>query len=132
MQYIVTMKHTLTIATILAFCFASTAAYGHHTPATTTISAAAKKQPAVPFAHEKHVTRAKSCDTCHHTDKGLTKETDKNVKKCSACHLDPAKPTTPSMREMSLQKNPFHMLCINCHKTGKKGPVACTGCHVKK
>lgn len=131
MHYKDSMKHTLAIATTLAFCFATSVAYGHHTPATAKISAAAKKQPAVPFAHDKHMTRAKSCDTCHHTDKGLTKETDKNVKKCSACHLDP-KAGVPSMREMSLQKNPFHMVCINCHKTGKKGPTTCVGCHVKK
>lgn len=125
------MKQTLTIATILAFCFATTAAYGHHTPATATISAAAKKQPAVPFAHEKHVARAKSCDTCHHTEKGLTKATDQKVQKCSACHLDPKDPKVPSMREMSLQKNPFHILCMNCHKTQKKGPTVCAKCHVK-
>lgn len=125
------MKRTLTIATVLAFCLATTMAYGHHGPAKTAISAAAKKQPAVPFAHDKHIARAKSCDTCHHTDKGLTKDSDKDVKKCSTCHLDP-KAGVPSMREMSLTKNPFHIACIKCHKEQKKGPAACAGCHVKK
>ena len=124
------MRNT-TIATILAFLLATTVAYGHHGPATTSIAAAAKKQAAVPFSHGKHATLAKSCDTCHHVNKGLTRETDKSVKKCSACHLDP-KAGVPSMREMSLQKNPMHVRCIGCHKEQKKGPTACTGCHVKK
>jgi hypothetical protein len=125
------MNKTLTIALSLALCFATTVAYGHHGPTTTTIAAAAKKQAAVPFSHGKHATLAKSCDACHHLDKGLTKETDKSVKKCSACHLDP-KAGVPSMRETSLQKNPMHALCISCHKEQKKGPTGCTGCHVKK
>ncbi len=124
------MKHTLTIAVLLTFCLATTVAYATP-PATVTINAAAKKQPAVQFPHEKHLTRAKTCDTCHHMNKGMTKATEKNVQKCSACHLDPKAPV-PSMREMSMTKNPFHITCINCHKAGKKGPVVCTGCHVKK
>lgn len=131
MQYSEGMRHTAIIATLLAFCFATTVAYGHHGPATTTINAAAKKQPGAPFSHGKHgSTYVKTCETCHHLDKGLTKETDKNVKKCSACHLDP-KDNAPSMREMSLTKNPMHTLCVGCHKEQKKGPTACTGCHKK-
>lgn len=126
------MRQTLVLAMLLSLGFATTSAFAHHGPVTTTIAAAAKKQPPVPFPHGKHATLAKSCDTCHHVDKGLTKETDKNVQKCSACHLDPAKATVPSMREMNMQKNPFHMLCVKCHKEQKKGPTACTGCHVKK
>jgi len=54
-----------------------------------------------------------------------------DVKKCSQCHLDP-KDKAPTMREMSLTKNPFHIRCIGCHKAQKKGPIVCTGCHVKK
>jgi hypothetical protein len=127
------MRRPLALAGILAFCLAALVAYGHHGPANVTIDAAAAKQPPVPFSHGKHASSlVTSCDTCHHTDKGLTKDTDKNVQKCSACHLDP-KPGVPSMREASLQKNPFHTpLCISCHREQKKGPVVCTGCHVKK
>jgi hypothetical protein len=111
--------------------FAATAAA--HYPATLKIDAAAKKQAAVTFDHARHGDKlATSCDTCHHTQKGLKKEeTNKvDVKKCSTCHLDP-KGNIPSMREMSLSKNPFHIRCIACHKEQKKGPAVCTGCHKK-
>ena len=53
------------------------------------------------------------------------------VKLCSACHLDPEKAETPSMRQMSLSKNPFHKLCIDCHKAEAKGPKTCNDCHKK-
>jgi predicted CXXCH cytochrome family protein len=100
-------------------------------PVTVTIDAAAKKQTAVPFPHEKHSKVAKTCDLCHHDQKGLTANSKAEVKKCSACHLD-AKSKAPSMSEMSLTKNPFHKLCISCHKEQKKGPTVCAKCHVKK
>lgn len=106
-----------------------------HSPETVTIKAAQKKQPAVTFAHSQHSTKlAKSCDVCHHTQKGLTaaKATATNVVKCTVCHLDPKKSGVPSMREMSLTKNPFHIRCISCHKEQKKGPTACALCHKKK
>lgn len=111
-----------------------TLAYGHHGPTTVTINAAAKKQAPVPFSHEKHAEKlVKSCDTCHHMNKGLKAGGDvSKVQKCSTCHLDPKDPKTPGMREMSMAKNPFHMVCVDCHKSGKKGPSTCTGCHVKK
>jgi hypothetical protein len=35
------------------------------------------------------------------------------------------------MREMSLKKNPFHMVCIDCHKAETKGPTKCDDCHPK-
>lgn len=104
---------------------------GGKAPATLTIDATAKKQPAVPFTHEKHTKVAKTCNVCHHGQKGLTADSKVEVKKCSACHLDP-KSKAPSMSEASLTKNPFHKKCIACHKEQKKGPTACNGCHVKK
>lgn len=126
------MRTPLTLAATLVFCLAALVAYGHHGPATITIDAAAAKQGPVKFSHGKHAsTLVKTCETCHHTEKGLTKDTDKNVQKCSSCHLD-AKAGVPSMREASLQKNPFHTLCISCHREQKKGPTTCTTCHVKK
>ena len=115
------------------WCVLAVFAFAHY-PTTLKIDAAAKKQPPVTFDHAKHGDKlVKSCDTCHHTNKGLTKaQTDKvDVQKCSECHLDP-KGTVPSMREMSLTKNPMHVRCINCHKQEKQGPTACTGCHVRK
>lgn len=104
----------------------------HHGPATIKIDAAAKKQPAVTFTHEKHATTlVKSCDTCHHTQKGLKSDKETKVAKCSTCHLDPKDPKVPSMRELSLTKNPLHVRCITCHKEQKKGPTACAQCHKK-
>ncbi|MHB0970295.1 MAG: cytochrome c3 family protein [Thermoanaerobaculia bacterium] len=122
------------LALIAAGVLTATFAYAHHGPKTTTIDAAAKKQPGVVFAHEKHQQLVKSCDTCHHMNKGLTaedKDAEAKVQKCATCHLDP-KDAAPSMREMSMTKNPFHILCVNCHKEQKKGPTTCTTCHVKK
>lgn len=123
------MRKTTTLLTALVFSLASIA-YAHHGPATAKIDAAAKKQPAVTFPHDKHVKAVKSCDTCHHTNKGLTAATDKDVKKCSSCHMK-AQGKTTSMADMSLTKNPMHARCLNCHKTNKKGPTVCAKCHVK-
>lgn len=118
-----------------AFLFAAGVALARY-PATLKIDAAAKKQPPVTFDHAKHGDKlAKSCDTCHHTQKDLTRALNDagkiEVKKCSTCHLDPAKANIPGMREMAPTKNPFHIRCVACHKAEKKGPVACTGCHKK-
>lgn len=121
------------LRTGLILTFLAAAASAHY-PGVLKIDEAAKKQPAVTFDHAKHGdTLAKSCDTCHHTQKGLTKaQTDKvDVKKCSSCHLDPKDAKMPGMREMSLTKNPFHIRCIACHKEQKKGPTVCTQCHKK-
>jgi hypothetical protein len=125
------MQKIVLVVALLSLAPAITLA---HYPTTVKVDTAAKKQPPVPFNHGKHGdTLVKSCDTCHHTHKGLTKaQTDTvDVKKCSECHLEP-KGNVPSMREMSLTKNPLHIRCINCHKEGKKGPTACTGCHKKQ
>ena len=124
-----TMRMLTLIASILLLVALPTLAGS--APATVTIDAAAKKQPAVPFSHEKHMKVAKTCDVCHHNEKGLTADSKVEVKKCSSCHLD-AKSKAPSMSEMSLTKNPFHKKCIACHKEQKKGPTACAGCHIKK
>lgn len=116
---------------LLLATFLAATVLAQHGPVTTKINAAAKKQPGVVFPHQKHVKLAKSCDTCHHTQKGLSSEKETKVVKCSTCHLDPKGPKVPGMREMSLTKNPFHAQCIACHKKLKKGPVPCAGCHKK-
>ncbi|MEA2488467.1 MAG: hypothetical protein QOH21_259 [Acidobacteriota bacterium] len=115
---------------VLLVVFTAMAVFADRGPVKLVIKAAAKKQPPVTFAHEKHAKLAKSCDTCHHTQKGLKSDTEKVVK-CTTCHLDPKKPNIPSMREMSMTKNPFHIRCISCHKAQKKGPTACAACHAK-
>lgn len=125
------LKHSLPLA--LSFLIASTSLA--HYPTKVNIDQAQKKQPSVTFDHAKHGdTLAKSCDTCHHMNKGLKKEHAEKteVKKCAACHLNPTGAKTPKMSEMGMATNPFHIRCIGCHKTAeKKGPVACNGCHKK-
>ena len=119
-------------AIALAFLFAlATLAFGA-VPEKVTISAAKAKQPPVTFDHAKHATKlVKTCETCHHNHKGLTKETKAEVKKCTACHLDTKGNVMLSARETSMTKNPFHVRCAGCHKTEKKGPVLCNACHKK-
>jgi hypothetical protein len=127
------MRKLLVLGAAVALAFSLTAS-PHHGPAKVVIKAAAKKAAPVPFAHDQHAsTLAKPCDTCHHTNKGLTEDTvaKHKVEKCSACHLDPKTPDIPSMREAGLQKNPFHSQCIGCHKKAKKGPTVCKDCHKK-
>lgn len=103
----------------------------HHGPDEVVIDAAADKKEPVPFPHQVHATElVDSCDTCHHMNEGLTAEDDAGVQACSACHLDP-EGDVPGMREMSLRKNPFHMVCIDCHKQEDAGPKTCNECHVK-
>ena len=125
------MRRNIVLGLFLS-CLVATVAVAHY-PGKIKVDVAAKKQPPVSFDHAKHGdTLVKTCETCHHTNKGLTKpQADKvQVKKCSECHLDP-KDKAPSMREMSLTKNPLHIRCINCHKEQKKGPTACNKCHIK-
>lgn len=124
------MRKTAVILFSFLFLLAGTLVFAGAAPTTLTIKSAAAKQPPVTFDHAKHEARAKSCDVCHHESKGLTKTSKVEVKPCMACHLD-AKGKVPSAREMSMTKNPFHMKCVGCHKEGKKGPVACNGCHKK-
>ena len=131
------MRKSLTVAVLAAFVLVSGATFvfaAQQQPAKVTIDAAAKKQPPVAFDHAKHVTLAKPCEKCHHTNTGLTADNAKDVQKCSACHLNPKDAKIPNMAEMSMTKNPFHTVCISCHKTGvdgKKGPSVCKDCHKK-
>ena len=100
-------------------------------PVSVVIDAGAKKQPPVTFPHEKHTKLVKACDTCHHTNKGLTAESKMKVEKCSSCHMK-AEGKMGTMSEMNMEKNPMHAKCVGCHKAGKKGPTTCVKCHVKK
>ncbi|MHB0968966.1 MAG: cytochrome c3 family protein [Thermoanaerobaculia bacterium] len=125
------MKKTFFV-TAIVLCLVASVGFAAGVPTDVTIKAAAAKQPAVNFPHAKHVATVKTCDTCHHTDKGLTAAKAAEVKPCMSCHLDP-KNGEPSAREMSMTKNPFHMMCVKCHKaeTEKKGPTVCKDCHKK-
>lgn len=129
------MKKTLYLLGLAVFVLTAGIALAapHHGPESVVIDAAAAKKGPVTFPHAKH-QELTQCDTCHHVNEGMTAATadDTKVQKCAACHLDPEKAETPGMREMSMKKNPFHMVCIDCHKTEAKGPTKCDDCHTKK
>jgi hypothetical protein len=126
------MRKLVALAVAIVFVLIATIAYAVTVPEKVTISAAAAKQGPVTFNHAKHATTlVKTCETCHHNHKGLTKETKAEVKKCTGCHLD-TKGKIITMRDPTMVKNPFHIRCVSCHKAAKKGPVICTGCHAKK
>ncbi len=124
------MRKILYLVLAIVACLTAAIAFADKIPATVTINAAAKKQAPVVFPHEKHTTLVKTCDTCHHTNKGLTADSKVKVEKCSSCHLK-AQGKVSTMSDMSLTKNPMHIRCVGCHKTLKKGPVTCTACHKK-
>jgi hypothetical protein len=129
------MRSTLYAATAIAVVLAATILFAapHHGPVDVVIDAAQKRRAAVEFPHAAHHEWVASCDTCHHTDEGLTADAaiEAEVQGCVSCHLDPEQADTPSMREMSLKKNPYHVLCVDCHKEQQKGPAECDDCHPK-
>jgi len=128
------MKKTLFMLGLLALVLVAAVAVVHavEPPETVTIDEAANKKTPVTFPHAKHAKElVDSCTACHHKDEGLSLEADMEVRPCSTCHLDPESADMPGMREMSLKKNPFHMICIDCHKAEGKGPKVCNDCHVK-
>lgn len=96
-----------------------------------------KKKPPVTFDHGAHVKLAKDlkwkdgCATCHHkVDGKMAKE-----HKCTTCHSKP-QGKLGTCQDMSMKKNPFHVVCITCHKSevkaGKvKAPTKCAQCHSK-
>jgi hypothetical protein len=127
------MKRTLAVLVIFLLPLLAVVAASAATepPAEVTIDAAMNKQGPVDFPHATHMKAVKSCDTCHHMNEGMTADNVGDVQACSECHLNP-KDEAPDMAQMSLKKNPFHALCIDCHKTEDKGPTKCNECHAKK
>ncbi|HVS04316.1 MAG TPA: cytochrome c3 family protein [Thermoanaerobaculia bacterium] len=122
------MRKLLTAIAALAFALTAAVLWAHHGPTQVTLDTGDKRPPVV-FEHTKHVERVAACDTCHHTNKGLTAAADKEVKTCASCHVNPEKAGTPDATEMSMTKNPFHILCVGCHKEEAKGPTKCADCH---
>jgi hypothetical protein len=105
------------------------------------------KQAIVMFTHKKHSDAkpdgyAIGCGECHHDKDGKPladlKATDK-VQSCFECHSKPDKPKKEQgMAEADWKKlnltyyyGAIHENCVNCHKTGGKGPVKCAECHPK-
>jgi hypothetical protein len=105
-------------------------------PETTAIDDCVNKKSAVEFPHKVHMDLGE-CVTCHHTQEGLTAESDVEVQTCGSCHTEPEAEDTPKCSEMSLSKNPFHKGCIACHKervaedASISAPTKCDGCHPK-
>ncbi len=126
------MRKTWSLVASLALCLTAAVALADKGLATVTIGEAAKKQAPVVFPHEKHTTLVKTCDTCHHTNKGLTADSKVKVQKCSECHMKPQGTKVTTMADMNLQKNPMHLKCVGCHKEMKNGPTTCVQCHKKK
>ena len=95
------------------------------------------KKSAVEFPHGAHVKAIAECKTCHHTQPALTATSTEKVETCGSCHVAPEKAETPKCSEMSATKNPFHMVCVKCHKeelakkADTKAPTKCDQCHPK-
>ena len=95
------------------------------------------KKSAVEFPHGAHVKAIAECKTCHHTQPALTATSTEKVETCGSCHVAPEKAETPKCSEMSAPKNPFHMVCVKCHKeelakkADTKAPTKCDQCHPK-
>ena len=96
----------------------------------------AKKKPPVTFNHGKHGTDL-SCDTCHHTDKGLVAGGE--TKSCFECH-GPEAVTGADGKVQPDSHKIFHDKtvgkCLKCHKTDAKAmeagaPTKCKDCHKK-
>lgn len=109
-------------------------------PAEITIDACAAKKSPVTFPHKDHFERLE-CKTCHHTQDDLTLEavaSGTKVETCESCHLKPEEESTPNCTQQSLKSNPFHILCVGCHKEklaedeSLSAPTKCAQCHPKE
>lgn len=128
------MRRNLIILGSIVVVGTALLAFAHHGPEIITLDAAADKKSGVEFPHWAHQGVVTDCTTCHHTQENLTAENAEGVEvpTCASCHLDPEDEAVPSMREMSLKKNPMHAGCIDCHKTEDAGPTKCNDCHPKE
>ncbi len=79
----------------------------------------------VRFMHAKHGLLARDCAVCHH----YAPEQGKEIVGCSSCHQQPFDPAAPDRPGL---KAAYHLQCMACHEKEGRGPVSCTGCHVKK
>lgn len=72
------------------------------------------------FDHTAHEKVVESCQKCHHKDAAGTEQ------KCLKCH------TVEGTDKVIKAKDAFHKQCAGCHKSIKKGPKSCKGCHQPK
>lgn len=130
------MKTWLAVASCTAVAlFVATlglAATAAESPENITLDACGDKQAAVEFPHKVH-QGLDECVTCHHTQEGLTADSDVTVETCTSCHVEPADAATPDCAQMSLSKNPYHINCVGCHKESgaENAPTKCADCHPK-
>ena len=107
---------------VIVFSLVGVAAVFAAGPPTTdvVIDACKTKMSAVTFPHPKHAGEMKiACTTCHHS----------GLKACKDCHGKTPAAGAASCTEMAMNKNPFHVRCIGCHKAQGKGPTSCKECH---
>lgn len=133
-------KLFLSLGIVLMAVLVSTAVFAataKEAPETVTLDDCMAKKSAVTFPHAKHVEAKLECKTCHHTQADLVADSETVVETCASCHLEPEKAETPKCSEMSTKKNPFHIMCLGCHKdtvkadATKKAPTKCDDCHPK-
>jgi hypothetical protein len=124
-----------TLASAMLFAAAALLAVpASKAPAEITISDCQSKKPPVVFPHAQHFAKLE-CKTCHHMQPDLKAGAATEVQACRDCHVNPEKAETPKCSEMSTTKNPFHALCVNCHKeqvakdANSKAPTKCADCH---
>ena len=90
----------------------------------------------VKFQHSVHTALGLECGACHHDaeHQPRTKEAIAGLESaaelaCVSCHNQ-----NFANKKLQKKKDVFHARCKVCHKAGvegKKGPVKCSGCHVK-
>jgi hypothetical protein len=114
----------------MLFSMSLYAATAGEAPEAATIDDCVSKKAAVEFPHKLHFDTIE-CTTCHHTQEGLTADSDMEVELCGACHTTPEAAETPGCSEMSMKKNPYHITCVGCHKEQAAGPTKCDECHPK-
>ena len=126
----------IAVACLVAIPAALLAVTAKDAPDQVTIDDCQAKKAPVAYPHGKHAAILE-CKTCHHTQPDLKAGTDQEVKNCASCHVTPEKAETPICSQMSPSKNPYHLVCIKCHKAEiakdatKKLPTKCDECHPK-
>lgn len=92
------------------------------------------QRPALVFPHERHTAVIDDCLRCHHDFDQYGVNTGSEGGKCSECHLkDPSPEDNPVPLVAA-----FHTMCKSCHqkvvvdRSGRKLPVMCGQCHVRK
>ncbi|MGA2225412.1 MAG: cytochrome c3 family protein [Syntrophobacteraceae bacterium] len=83
------------------------------------------ERPLVEFNHKLHAEKL-DCIRCHHDFDAFLNNRGGEGQTCDSCHKKKADDDLLSLKEA------FHIQCIACHDTLKKGPVTCGECHVRK